>query len=381
MPSQGTADGPDGKRYGFDCSYPVFSTDLSKCAQDLGDKAKFYKEYMDGCRKVHGEICDENEVERLEDNARQPMSIRNFTETGYLKTRAPSEVVELVNMFWEKNKDRRHEEERNMGDIYTNNWESPTEMVSIDNDDLEGGGYTLQKAVAEAAQRTIEAWTGMKQQMFGVYGVRVYNEGAVLIPHCDTLPRISSAIVNVAQDVDEAWPLEVYGRDGLAVNITMEPGEMILYESATVVHGRPFPLKGRYYANIFIHFEPISFVDGRPFVNIEDPDLPPYIIAGSPEGQYQREEYLDSRQDHNCSETQVHAAVCDGDMDALRRFAKDDIESLYEFDKDGWEVSISACTAAKPHHSNRHPSVLEPILLPFSLRLWMPTCSIPVLRI
>ena len=31
---------------------------------------------------------------------------------------------------------------------------------------------------------------------------------------------------------------------------------MVLYESHSVLHGRPFPLKGRYYANIFIHFEP-----------------------------------------------------------------------------------------------------------------------------
>jgi hypothetical protein len=35
-------------------------------------------------------------------------------------------------------------------------------------------------------------------------------------------------------------------------------GEMVLYESHSVIHGRPFPLKGRFYANIFIHFEPVG---------------------------------------------------------------------------------------------------------------------------
>jgi prolyl 4-hydroxylase len=35
---------------------------------------------------------------------------------------------------------------------------------------------------------------------------------------------VSSAIINVDQDVDEEWPLEVYDRFGNAVNITMEPG-------------------------------------------------------------------------------------------------------------------------------------------------------------
>jgi len=36
----------------------------------------------------------------------------------------------------------------------------------------------------------------------------------------------------------------------------MKPGDMVLYESHSLIHGRPFPLKGRFFANIFIHFEP-----------------------------------------------------------------------------------------------------------------------------
>ena len=63
--------------------------------------------------------------------------------------------------------------------------------------------------------------------------------GAILMPHVDRNPLISSAIINVAQDPDmtEDWPLEVYGRDGQAVNITMVPGDMVLYESGTLIHG------------------------------------------------------------------------------------------------------------------------------------------------
>ena len=66
-------------------------------------------------------------------------------------------------------------------------------------------------------------------------------------------------LVNVDQDVNEPWPLEVYGHDGVAINITMEPGDMVLYESHSVIHGRPFPLNGNYYAvsyflTCLIHF-------------------------------------------------------------------------------------------------------------------------------
>ena len=60
------------------------------------------------------------------------------------------------------------------------------------------------------------------------------------------------------QDIDEPWPIEVYDHAGKAYNVTMKPGEMVLYESHTVLHGRPFPLKGKFYANIFIHFQPVN---------------------------------------------------------------------------------------------------------------------------
>lgn len=72
----------------------------------------------------------------------------------------------------------------------------------------------------------------------------------------------------------------------------MEPGDMVLYESGSLVHGRPFPLKGKYFANIFIHFEPT----GRPLYHDPDyklelnSDLPPYILPNSPwEGTWQKQ--------------------------------------------------------------------------------------------
>ena len=34
-----------------------------------------------------------------------------------------------------------------------------------------------------------------------------------------------------------------------------------LDESHSVIHGRPFPMKGRYYANIFVHFEPHGYTE------------------------------------------------------------------------------------------------------------------------
>lgn len=118
------------------------------------------------------------------------------------------------------------------------------------------GSGAIKSKIVSLVQPVLEAWTGQSLVPTSVYGIRVYQEGAVLAPHVDRLPLVTSAIINVAQDVDEWWPLEVVGHDGVAVNITMEPDEMILYESHSVLHGRPFPLQGRFYANVFVHFEP-----------------------------------------------------------------------------------------------------------------------------
>lgn len=111
-------------------------------------------------------------------------------------------------------------------------------MVNIEDADLIGGGHALKDAVWESSRETIQQWTGENLVPSSLYGIRVYKENAVLVPHVDRLPLISSAIINVAQDVDEPWPLEVVGSDGVARNITMEPGDLVLYESHSVLHGK-----------------------------------------------------------------------------------------------------------------------------------------------
>ena len=98
---------------------------------------------------------------------------------------------------------------------------------SVENNALRGGGYSLKKKIWDAARDTIEDWTGEELTECSLYGIRVYKENAILATHVDRLPLVSSAIINVASDVDEPWPLEVYGHDGKAYNVTMEPGDMV----------------------------------------------------------------------------------------------------------------------------------------------------------
>jgi len=183
------------------------------------------------------------------------------------------------------NKDKKKLENWTVGNIHTNHWSAPTYMVDVEDPKLRGAGRRLKKRIWEVAKTSMEHWTGVEVRPSSMYGIRIYTTGSILSPHVDRLPLVTSAIVNVAQDVDEPWPLEVYNHEGNAVNVTMDPGDMVLYESHSVVHGRPFPLRGRYYANIFIHFEPTGtqlYRTDRPVPDLSS-GLPPYVIPGSPE--------------------------------------------------------------------------------------------------
>jgi prolyl 4-hydroxylase len=134
-------------------------------------------------------------------------------------------VWKLIKQFWDLNHQKAKTENWGVGNTYTNNWAVPTKMVSVEDSGLRGGGSGLKQKIWSAAKKTIEEWTGEELTQCSLYGVRVYYEGSVLAPHVDRLPLVSSAIINVAQDVDEPWPLEVIGHDGRARNVTMEPGK------------------------------------------------------------------------------------------------------------------------------------------------------------
>jgi hypothetical protein len=83
---------------------------------------------------------------------------------------------------------------------------------------------------------------------------------------------------NSDNDHDQhSWPLQLVVQDEISgqpilKNITSVPGEMIIYEGTSIIHGRPYPLfrKGgpvqltksddpTYMAVLYLHFEPIGY--------------------------------------------------------------------------------------------------------------------------
>ena len=72
-------------------------------------------------------------------------------------------------------------------------------MLSVENRELEGGGPELKAKIWDTAVDSVREWTGQDLTTSSLYGIRVYKSGAVLAPHVDRLPLVSSCIINVAQ--------------------------------------------------------------------------------------------------------------------------------------------------------------------------------------
>lgn len=356
--------------YGVDCSFPMHYENVTTNypwlphnmdpsiptppefenmpIQPLGNRQEFYDEMIQGCKDYYGDKADRctiHERDRVEMNLRQPQSMRNYTEMGFKVIPAPDKVWKLLSDFWEANKGKEQPEVWPAGNTYTNHWSSPTLLLSVEDNSLDGGGFDFKDEIWEAARSSIQDWTGQELRPCSLYGVRIYTEGSVLNSHVDRLPLVSSAIINVAQDLDEPWPLEVIGHDGKAHNVTLLPGEMALYESHSIIHGRPFPLKGKFMANVFVHFEVVGD-DKAP-----DNGLPPYLIEGSPEEDFWRAENPQgyhaegTRPKFQTGSTVAHMAAQKGDLQAMSRILKKEVSLVHAQDENGWTPLFEASRA------------------------------------
>ena len=254
-------------KYGVDISWPVHALNISTVdnTQPLGDRQSFYDTFFHGCVETWSnyEECYECEEGRVYNNLIRMkymkvsmntqnayffcqikpnlriseiyyfhieslyiFSMQNFTTLGFEKMKTPEHVFKPLAEFYEKNKDKQRKEDKESGDTTNNYWESPSYLLDTARVDLIGGGdELLQQPLLKEVGQLLTKWFNIPLKYSMMYGIRIYTDGSILNPHVDDLPRIASAIINIAQSDDcEDWPLEVIGHDGLAYNITMEPG-------------------------------------------------------------------------------------------------------------------------------------------------------------
>eukprot|EP01084_Bolivina_argentea_P155978 271796_1 len=183
--------------------------------------------------------------------------------TGFIKMKMPSGLHERLKRFYKKWYHLKAEEGWDRSGTQLNFYNVKTHMISLDHD------YHERDAIAnDVIKPLLLEWAHQNGhaeikdlEFTAFYGIREYSRGASLRNHVDRVDtHVFSAILQIAQTgIDIPWPLQVIGFDGVLYDITMEPGEMILYEGHKLVHGRSYPFNGTRFSNAFCHYKPIGW--------------------------------------------------------------------------------------------------------------------------
>ena len=174
----------------------------------------------------------------------------SFTKEGFKKAKFNESLFSEILKFYNQNKDEDQNEHIDGNFVYIpNSKKEASKLIELPEE--------LKEKVHSALKDPLEQWSGISLEPTFVYGIRIYQNGAVLVPHRDREnTHIISAIINIDQEVSKDWPLVIEDHFFRKHEITLRPGEVIYYESAKLLHGRPQPLEGKLFANVFCHFMP-----------------------------------------------------------------------------------------------------------------------------
>lgn len=176
-----------------------------------------------------------------------------FTSEGFKITRLPDGLFQSITDFYQTGRKEHIALEMNdaIGTyIQTTTERHPAKMIELSDE--------LRQAIFNTICPMLENWVRIKLKPSAVYGIREYQRGATLKMHVDRIDTHQvSMIINVAQQVDKDWALHIADHKGKIHKVIMQTGDVVFYESARLQHGRPEPLEGEYYANIFAHTAPL----------------------------------------------------------------------------------------------------------------------------
>ena len=186
--------------------------------------------------------------------------IPRFSEKGYEVVKLPKQMWDSIQDMYEKVKGNEIEEHfpNKKGIIPSQNEVSSTLM------DL--GMVQEQRDLLHQLLRPMhEQFCGVNLEPTFIYGIRSYLRGAGLVKHRDRIETHHiSGIIMVDKDLKcgchnreygDDWPLDIQDHNGIWQKVLLEPGEILLYESATCEHGREELFTGTYYRNFYVHYK------------------------------------------------------------------------------------------------------------------------------
>lgn len=176
-----------------------------------------------------------------------------LTPQGFKKMSIPEDILATVNAAYSiVSKQATIEPPESFGDFITNDTRSDISYI-MSLDAVPG----LRDNILYAFHPILYAWVQQAITPLCIYGIRSYQRGSVLHPHVDRIATHHvSAIICVDKKVDDGqdWALDICAHDGNWHKVFLNPGEIVLYESAICQHARLNPLKGDYFNNMFLHY-------------------------------------------------------------------------------------------------------------------------------
>ena len=185
-----------------------------------------------------------------------------FTSEGFQKTQVPKDLLEhLVNFRDESVRTGNIIPEPfapgvNGPTVIQNEKLQKSKQITIKRTFMMDLDQYTKRKILNTLTPLAEKWADIQLIPKEVYGIRRYLNMTTLLSHVDHPIGAIGGIINVDQEVEEDWPLFIQDNRGEDHEVILKPGEMILYESARLIHGRPRPLRGHYYDNVLVHFKP-----------------------------------------------------------------------------------------------------------------------------
>ena len=190
----------------------------------------------------------------------QLLEMPKYTKSGFKKMKIPKKLFDLI--VEECDDNFKYETCENGVDKVINCHQIDSEGRVKDKEINFKADFfdesVVKRRIKKSLKPILEKWSGVElRNKMIIYGIRRYKKGALLWEHLDRKDtHIISAILQIDQKVNEDWNLRIVDHSGQKHAIALKPGEMVLYESASVMHGRQVPLNGTFYDNLFVHYRP-----------------------------------------------------------------------------------------------------------------------------
>jgi hypothetical protein len=188
--------------------------------------------------------------ETIQSSWRQSQLIhRTFTKYGFEKIRLPSDLWSSISTYYHNNRYSLSKDYRQFDNLHTMNWwnrSSSEELKRIEIPPI------LNKYWSQILCLYVEMWSqgvdynqekiipkhnGQKIQYVSSTGFRVFTDASYQLPHVEDLEKIAfSVIMNIDQiELFKPWVAQLYDSSGRLHEITMLPGDILVYEVSPVL--------------------------------------------------------------------------------------------------------------------------------------------------